>query len=1265
MITKATPRNILLANVVLLILINVGQPFAQTPNPSPTPSMTKAQAAIKKKADALYSEGTELFNKGKAPWTKAEEKLNEAYQRSISIDDKKAAAGSLIFLGAISSLNGQHEKALEQLGKALEFKRQVGDKQGEAIALLTIGEAYRRSGDKQKALEYYGQSLPLRQEAGDKKGVALTLKTFGQVYREMGEPKKALEYYNKAVEVYKEIGDKGNLAWVLNIIGSVYADMGEWEKAIDNFNQAVPLMKEVGDKDGEAQSFENLGNISYWHGEPERSVGYYTQALPLRQGLTDKQAVSRIFNSLGMAYRDLSENQKALESFNQALNLRKELGDVLVQAVILNRISMTYAALGQPNLELEYCIKSLELYKQIGDKSGQAFELYQIGIFYSRRGEYQKALEALNQVLPLAKETGNKSQESETLSDIGYVYANLGERQKALEYYKQALALGREAGNVVREVQTLNSIGSFFEEGGERQKALDYYNESLQISRKGGYTTLEAETLKRIGIIYYNLEDLKRALEFLEQAVVLQQKVGVTADEIVALNIVGLIQSDLGAKQKALDTFDRVLQLSRKKGYKGWEALTLNNIGWVYEDRNEHQRALDVLNQALAIYRQIGEKIEVARTLNYLAMVYQELKEKEKALDYLNQALSLNRQIGDKSGEAKQLNSIGWFYMDIGEKQKALDYYNQALPLMSRTGNRSGEADVLENIGNVWESQNNSRFAIFYYKQSVNKYQELRQAIAGFEKETQKAYLKSIENPYRQLADALVEEGRLFEAEQVLGLLKDDENFQYVRRDSTEADKLLQRVDLRDDERNALERYKTFGDKLGELGAEFGKLQELRNKGAVLSPEQENRFKQLEKDLENASTAFQVFLRSLQEEFSKKPTVSNEIDENRGLQADLKSYGEGVVALYTLVGEDRYRVILTTPDVQIDGKTEIKSTDLNKKIGEFVTQLQNPGIDPRPLGKELYDIIVKPIEGQLSGARAKTILWSLDGSLRYVPLAALWDGKQYFGQKYQNVIISLASRTRLGDSSIAGGKVLGLGVSLGKEVIEADNQRRTFSALPSVKNELESIVQENSAEKGVLPGTRFLNEKFTEDAVKQNLGRGFKVVHIATHFKLGLNDVTSYLLLGDGHTLSVEQIRKSPSLRFTGADLVTLSACNTSRGINGDGREIEGLSYVIQQNGGKSVIATLWPVNDESTGFMMAEFYRLWRQGGGMTKAEAIQKAQKEMIEGKIKPSGKGGGCRSELIAPTGGKVPFKCDANAPFSHPYFWSPFVLIGNWK
>ena len=115
-----------------------------------------------------------------------------------------------------------------------------------------------------------------------------------------------------------------------------------------------------------------------------------------------------------------------------------------------------------------------------------------------------------------------------------------------------------------------------------------------------------------------------------------------------------------------------------------------------------------------------------------------------------------------------------------------------------------------------------------------------------------------------------------------------------------------------------------------------------------------------------------------------------------------------------------------------------------------------------------------------------------------------------------------------------------------------------------------------------------------------------------------------------------------------------------------NGAEVDSLATFIEMRGAKSVMATLWKVADESTSLLMAEFYRLKKESPLMPKSEAMQRAQQAMISGRLKASGKAPACRSDLVELAGGSSkPFVCSADAPYSHPYFWSPFILIGNWR
>ena len=338
-------------------------------------------------------------------------------------------------------------------------------------------------------------------------------------------------------------------------------------------------------------------------------------------------------------------------------------------------------------------------------------------------------------------------------------------------------------------------------------------------------------------------------------------------------------------------------------------------------------------------------------------------------------------------------------------------------------------------------------------------------------------------------------------------------------------------------------------------------------------------------------------------------------------------------------------------------QSAISKKELNLKITTLCEVLKNPRQDPRPLAKELYDLIIGPVVPDLTVLNAKTLMWSLDGSLRYLPISALYDGKQYLVETYRNVVFTLASHPWLKDQPKPTWNGLGLGVS---------KPQPGFSELKAVKVELGGIVRTDGSPQGVLPGLIGLDEAFTLDAMKQELRRSYPLVHIASHFKLTPgNDTQSFLLLGDGTHLPLSDIIKQTNL-FKGVELLTLSACNTGVG---DGKEVEGFGVLAQRQGAKGVIATLWPVDDASTGIFMQNFYRL-REQEKLTKAEALQRAQLLFITGKTQgTSDTTQRATVEYTTPEGRDAtapaaPFTPNPAAPYSHPYYWAPFFLMGNW-
>jgi len=304
------------------------------------------------------------------------------------------------------------------------------------------------------------------------------------------------------------------------------------------------------------------------------------------------------------------------------------------------------------------------------------------------------------------------------------------------------------------------------------------------------------------------------------------------------------------------------------------------------------------------------------------------------------------------------------------------------------------------------------------------------------------------------------------------------------------------------------------------------------------------------------------------------------------------------------------------------------------------------------LARELYSHLVKPLEKDLEQAGAKTLMWSLDGALRYVPIAALHDGNRYLLEQYALVLYTAASSNNLTTDEDSDWRVAGLGVS---------QEHPGFDPMPAVPKELENIIHRTSEDTdGVVPGVIHMDAEFDRERFKAVIRERYPVLHIASHFRLEPGDNNrSYLLLGDGSTLSLEEFRKQRAFKMRGVDLLTLSACNTAVGDKLAGSEVEGFGVLAQKRGAGGVLATLWSVADQSTGRFMQHLYRLRSEDTKLTKAEALRQAQMAMLRGQLQGGEESVGrgfSRDEPVE--------KVAASSGYSHPFYWAPFILMGNW-
>ena len=261
--------------------------------------------------------------------------------------------------------------------------------------------------------------------------------------------------------------------------------------------------------------------------------------------------------------------------------------------------------------------------------------------------------------------------------------------------------------------------------------------------------------------------------------------------------------------------------------------------------------------------------------------------------------------------------------------------------------------------------------------------------------------------------------------------------------------------------------------------------------------EEQNTFAKLDEDMRIATRRYQRFVESLKTEFAVRPRSGErvyQLREAQGLMSDLREMGPGTVILLTFLSDERYHVILITPQVQKAVTVPIAAAQLSGKVFAFRQALQNPESDPAPLARELYSILIGPsLARDLEQASARTLMWSLDGVLRYLPVAALHDGRQYLVERFHDGVHA-GQQSRIKDLSSPWPTGLGVGVS---------KALPGFSPLPRCRRGLRGIIQDPAAgdAKGILRGRVLLDEAFTESALRTELSQRPPVVHIASHFQ--------------------------------------------------------------------------------------------------------------------------------------------------------------------
>jgi CHAT domain-containing protein len=637
-----------------------------------------------------------------------------------------------------------------------------------------------------------------------------------------------------------------------------------------------------------------------------------------------------------------------------------------------------------------------------------------------------------------------------------------------------------------------------------------------------------------------------------------------------------------------------------------------------------------------------------------LGIAYRNLGQYQKAIEFHQQFLTIAREIGDRDGEAASLNNLGIAYKSLGQYRQAIEFYQQSLAIAREIGDKESEGLTLSNLGVLLVKQNQPELAIIFYKQSVNVREAIRQDIRGLSKEQQQSYTETIADTYRNLADLLLKQDRILEAQRVLDLLKVQELEDYLN-NVRGSDNSAQGIATRAPEQQFKQGYDAILNQAIEQGKELAQLENIPVSNRTES--QKQRVIELRKNQQQIVQQFQAFLKSpevAQLVAQLRQTTAGEgfdLDKYAtSLQDNLKRLQQDAVILYPFVLDDRLELVLVTPYAPPIRRTvAVKKSELNRTIVDFRDALKSSTTDAKTPAQKLYNWLIKPMENDLIQAKAKTIIYAPDGQLRYIPLAALYDGNQWFVQRFGINNITALSLTEFNTKPQAKLQVLAGAFTSGSYNFQVGNETFNLSGLKYAGVEVANLA------KTVPSTTQVVDKQFNQDTILQM--NDYSVVHLATHaaFVTGKPE-ESFILFGDG---SRSTLRDVGSWRLPNVDLMVLSACETGLGDKlGDGKEVLGFGYQMQQTGARAAIASLWTVDDGGTQALMDAFYAALEKGN-ITKAEALRQAQIALITGDYKALGEQRG----LVVQQRINSSLPPQVNSSLSHPYYWAPFILIGN--
>ena len=949
----------------------------------------------------------------------------------------------------------------------------------------------------------------------------------------------------------------------------IYTKMVDRKLAVLVFHvQKLSIAKEQANRAGEGRAYNNLG-VAYFHlGDFQQAIECYTKSLNIAKEQGNRAGEGRAYYNLGFTYFYLGDFQQAIEYCTQLLSIAQEVGHKEWEGVAACILADAYYLLDDFKKAIEYYTKSLSFTKGVWGGILQGKIYHNLGLSYYSLGDFKQAIECHKKDLSIAKALGNRANEGRAYGNLGVAQSKLGNFKQAIECHRRQLSIAREVDDRVDEGRAYGNLGIADRGMGNFKQAIEYFEQDLSIAKELGDRRGEGVTYGNLGNAYFCLGNLKQAIEYHKQHLNIAKEVGDRAREGAGYCNLGSDYHGLGNFRQAVEYHEQYLAIVKEIGDRFGEGTAYSNLGSAYNSVRNFKQAIEYQKKHLSIAKDVGSMVGEGNAYARLGHAYQELGDFEKAVEYFKQYLSIAKQIGDRAGEGKAQKCLGSAYHSLGNSKHAIEYHEKSLSIAKEVGDMVEEGDAYCSLGLDYESSASFSEAIDCYQSSIRVLEKTRTLLQS-EDAWQISFRDLHQFAYNALWRPLLKNGKPCEA-----LCAAEQGRAQALMDMLKRRYVVDSKPSASDDPNEM-----ISILLNDLTAQTG-------------------FVALEERVDKDTIHFWVLTKS-----REIMTMQKEIehgDASMLIEATLKEIDAGVRVRCENRSMDELRDEPLSTREDAEEKDQSWSSSVNSLC-------------------PLYDVIIGPIAELLQGEQLIVVP---DGPLCLAPYSAL---SETIRIRTVPSLTTLKLITGLPDDFHNKSEVLLVGDPCLEEVTFRYDEP-ILEQLPFARKEVEEIGE-------ILKTTPLTGKDAIKDEVVKRL-KSVALVHIAAH---GCAQTGEIVLTPNPHRSS--QIPRKQDYILTMSDvqavclracLVVLSCCHSGRGeVKSEG--VVGIARSFLCAGARSVLVSLWAIDDEATMVFMKSFYQHLAEG--KSASVALHQAMKSLRESE------------------------------KFSAVKYWAPFVLIGD--